>query len=400
MKKINSKPFNHLTDEELIRFIQEYSGLKVGVLTGGGDAPGCNAVFQGILDKAEETGYLVVAFKDGFYGVVQELPKLSDALWDAPIDLSMRGGTIIGSSRVNPSKVFLDSEGRVIEKRDYAAKQENREAYVSSAIQSLGLEGLILAGGDNTLSAGCKLSALNIPVVGIPKSIDDDYGFVYAFGRHTSVDRAVGMVDYLRSTAESHGRDIVVEVMGRKCGRIALDTGIATHADIILTPEFEFLSSAVFNILGNNRKQGKRYNVIVISEGAVSVGGEEEYSSKDSDGYGEKILGGSGAAFAKKLSQFYRANGFGDDIVRSQQVGHFHRSGNPNEADRVRGYKYGVGAMELVLNKEWGSMIGYMNGLYISQPIETINHLKRVSDDEYDAQRCNTKLSVLHINGS
>ncbi len=407
MTRIN-KRIGELTNDQLIKHVKQHFCKKIGVLVGGGDAPGGNAVLQGILDKAEAAQYLVVPFKYGFSGIVQDPPVLSDALWGSPLNLVTEGGVVIGCSRVLPANVFLDSNGTIVENEEYAVKKENRESFVHEAVSLLDLEGLIVSGGNDTLSAANSLNKEGINVVGIPKSIDEDCGEVYPYGRHTAVENAVRIIDSLRTTGDSHGRDLVVEVMGSKCGKIALDTGIATHADAILIPEFPFSYKRLFEVLNCKRRKGQRYNIIVVAEGAVP----EDCSNTRNDkkqGDSDKNLdissnlnspagsssGSTGKQVAEMLSANYVESGFGDNMVRSQKIGYYHRSGNPSETDRIRGYKYGVGAMELAISERWGFLIGYANGAYAVKPLETAANIRHINIEEYNPERCNARLSVV-----
>ena len=403
---VNVDPREQWTNEQYIEFVKSFSGPKVGVLAGGGDSPGANAVLQGIIDGAEDATprYLLVPFQDGFWGIVQEPPILSSELWTPPQDLVSKGGVIIGSSRINPEKVMFDASGRMVEKKNYKMREENRMAYIGRNIALLGLVGIIYIGGDNTLGAAHRLSQLGYNAVGVPKSIDDDYGDAYAFGRHTAVERGVKTIDDLVSHANSHSRDIVLEVMGRHCGRIALEIGIAVGALNILLPEFKYDFNVAAQKSLEDRRRGARYNIHIVAEGAKAKNEETEISANaETDGYNEKILGGAGKRYADRLSVFYRKHGvgyairFSDDVVRDDKEGHGHRSGNPCETDRVRGYKYGLAAMQLVVAELWGFMPGYRKGEYKPAPLQNATVKKRVTAEEYDCERLQPSRKVLQL---
>ncbi len=391
-KKIRKK---ELSEEELIDLVADFKGDKVGFLTGGGDAPGTNAVIEGILQRSSLDDILVVQINDGYAGLVEDKPRIDILFYHPRNNYIISGGSRAGSSRTNPEKVPIrGGDGKILVDREGGKRTEDKTEQVFKNVQLLGLnKGLITIGGNDTLSAANKLNRKGMKIVGIPKSIDFDYGVgYYCFGFQTAVENGVRYIDQLRTTAESHARDFVFEIMGRHAGHITLYVGIAAGADVILIPEVQYDTKRVFGILKRNRGNGARYNIIALSEGAFPEGGDIKTLGGKVDSYGNPYLKGIGAKFEKELAEMY-----GDDqMVRSMVIGHFHRSGPPSAFDRKVCYGYGVGAMELVVANGFGNLIGFKDGKYSAFNLATAARDRRVdAKKEYDTQRYNTKVQIL-----
>jgi len=306
---------------------------RVGVLTGGGDCPGLNAVIRAIVRKGIDIyGYEFVGLKDGWAGLLEMKTLPLDM--KAVSGILFRGGTILGSSRTNPAKSD--------ELMDRAVKN----------YEKLGLDALIVIGGDDTLGAANKLQGRGINVVGVPKTIDNDLsGTDMTFGFITAVQIVTDAIDRLHTTAESHHRVIVVEVMGRHAGWIATYAGIAGGAHLILVPEEHFQIEDVCAIINERKKAGKTYSIIVVAEGAKPVeAGTIETVSGEIDEFGNARLGGIGNTLAKEVE---KRTGFES---RAVVLGHTQRGGSPTAFDRVLSTRYGIAAIDMVNRGEFGKM--------------------------------------------
>lgn len=386
-----------LSNKDLLDLIRSYNGKKVGVLSGGGDAPGANAVLTGIMERGGELGYIIVGFEDGYKQLVSDIPYVQILKYDPTNNIMKEGGVIIHSSRTNPFKVIYNKDGDLVEDKTYAVNADNpddRSQKLVDNLDGLGIERLIGIGGDDTLGALNRLhKEKGINTIGITKSIDDDYGEGYTFGRDTAVNRGVEVVDSLRTTAGSHKRDIIVEVMGRKGGMIAYEVALATDADVLLLPEFKFDMEQVYLICSQNRKDGALYNIIVASEGAEPTQGTEFLQDdRYEDAFGHNKLGGIGKAIEAYLNERY-----GDAKARAMVVGHLHRAGIPTRTDRTRGRMYGFGAMNLINAGESGKIITYKDGKYITLPLDTVTKKKRVTSHVYDPKKLNVRTDKVGI---
>lgn len=312
--------------------------MNIGILTGGGDCPGLNAVIRAVTRKAFLHGDKVFGFQDGWRG-----PLEGKGFWltqDSVSGILHRGGTILGTSRTNPYKT------------------ENGETKIKQNLENLGIDALIAVGGEDTLGVAAKLAKAGVPVVGVPKTIDNDLsGTDVTFGFDTAINIAMEAIDRLHTTAESHNRVMVVEVMGRHAGWIALYSGLAGGADVILIPEKPFNIDDVCNLIKKRHARGKSFSIVVVSEGAT-VNAEE---TRDKDGklivqdlktdeFGHVRLGGIGNILAAEIEN---RTGF---ETRATILGHIQRGGSPTAADRVLGSRYGVFAYELAKRGEWGKM--------------------------------------------
>lgn len=325
----------------------------VGILTGGGDAPGLNAVIRAVVRRSLPRGYRMTGLRQGWRGLLEKNTVELDA--KAIGGILHRGGTILGTSRTNPYK-------------------NERDARLAEAnFKALGLHALIAIGGEDTLGVAAKLSAAGLKVVGVPKTIDNDLsGTDTTFGFDTAVSIATEAVDRLHSTAESHDRVIVCEVMGRHAGWIALHAGMAGGADYILVPERPIDLNAVCAAIGRRRARGINFSIIVAAEGAVLPEGEITKDA-EKDAFGHVKLGGIGERLAKAIEQ---RTGF---ETRSVQLGHVQRGGTPTAFDRWLGSRYGLLAADMVNDGQFGMMAAYRGGVFVPVPLaDAVKALKTV----------------------
>jgi 6-phosphofructokinase 1 len=308
--------------------------MKVGLLTGGGDCPGLNAVIRAVVQGVTNEGGSCVGILEGWRGLVKGMTcELHVAETDGII---ARGGTILGSSRTNPFKNAST---------DIPVLRRN--------FQSLGLDALVAIGGDDTLGVAYRLHKdYQMPMVGVPKTIDNDLMVTdFTFGFDTAVNIVTEAVDRLRTTAESHRRIIVVETMGRHAGWIACFSGIATAADYILIPEVPIDIAHVVDVLKRRRAAGKNYNIVVVSEGAEFPDKGNTTIAAETDAFGHVRLGGVGNVVAKMIED---QTGY---ETRCVVLGHLQRGGAPSAYDRVLATRLGLGASRLVLQKKFGTMV-------------------------------------------
>lgn len=318
---------------------------RIGVLTGGGDCPGLNAVIRAVV-KTAITNYRlsVVGFENGFGGLIQNRSRnltLNDVVGILP-----RGGTILGTTnRDNPfhypmvikgEKVFRDVSDRVIEN-----------------INIQEIDALIVIGGDGSLSIAKELyEKKGLPVVGVPKTIDNDLSATdQTFGFDTALNTATEALDKLHTTAESHHRVMVLEVMGRYAGWIALEAGIAGGADVILIPEIPYSIEKVFGKIYERREHGKLFSVVVVAEGAKPLGGEMVVQRRVEDSFDPVRLGGIGNLVAKQIEEETGME------ARVTVLGHLQRGGTPTAFDRILATRYGSGAVNLVMAGKYGEMV-------------------------------------------
>src|SRR5947209_7483082 len=305
--------------------------MKIGILTGGGDCPGLNAVIRAIVRKGifhYEDEF--VGFMEGWRGVMENMTM--------PLNLNTvagilpRGGTILRTSRTNP------------------AKKENGLERCLENLKTNGIEALIALGGDDTQSVSLRLFERGMKVVAVPKTIDNDLsGTDLCFGFDTAVSIATEAIDRVHTTAEAHNRIIVVEVMGRDSGWIALHSGIASGADIILVPEKPFDLVEVAETLKQSRQQGKLFGIVVVAEGAKVAGGAVDLGAAK-DEFGHVRLGGIGNLLAQEIEKRAGLE------TRSVILGHIQRGGTPTAFDRMLATRYGVGAIDMVHRGEFGRL--------------------------------------------
>lgn len=336
--------------------------LRVGVLTGGGDCPGLNAVIRAVVRKGLQNDVRVIGIKNGWKGLVN--------LETVDLDLASvsgilpKGGTILGTSRTNPYK-----------------KPEDVKKVIES-YKKLELDALIAIGGEDTLGVANKLNKEKngINVVGCPKTIDNDLNATdYTFGFDTAVNIATEAIDRLHTTAESHDRIMVVEVMGRHAGWIAIHSGLASGADVILIPEVKIDLDEVCKILIKRKERGKSFSIIVVAEGAEFKAGQVVLKEEKLDSFGHVRLGGIGEILAQEIE---KRTGF---ETRTTVLGYIQRGGTPSAADRFLATRFGVKAMELVLDKKFGYMASLKGTDVTAVPIQdAVGTLKTVDAKLYD----------------
>ncbi len=334
---------------------------RIGVLTGGGDCPGLNPVIRAVVRRSHMAGHTVIGIKNGWKGMVENdtMPLGLDAV----SGILPKGGTILGTSRTNPYK----KEGDVEKVKDSFKKME--------------LDALVAVGGQDTLGVAAKLTKDGLPhIVGVPKTIDNDLSSTdYTFGFDTAVNVAMECIDRLHTTAESHHRIIVAEVMGRHAGWIALEAGIAGGADVILIPEIPIDIEEVCSILKKRHGRGKLFSIVVVAEGAQFKEGGMVLQEQKLDSFGHVRLGGIGDALGAEIE---KRTGF---ETRVSVLGHIQRGGSPTAFDRVLGTRFGVKAVELVLNKKFGRMVALSGIKIIDVPLEdAVKALKTADMELYD----------------
>jgi phosphofructokinase-like protein len=336
--------------------------MKIGVLTGGGDCPGLNAVIRAAVRKGTfHYGDSFVGFVEGWRGLLED--KTMNLELETVSGILPIGGTILRTSRTN------------------AAKHPNGLERCAETLKKNGCDALIAIGGDDTLSVAKKLFDSGVKVVGVPKTIDNDLvGTDFTFGFDTAVNIATEAIDRVHTTAESHNRVIVVEVMGRDSGWIATYSGIAGGADAILIPEIPFNIDEVAETIRQSHSRGKYFSIIVAAEGAKFAGGKESTSAAGVDEFGHARLGGIGAALAIEIE---KRTGF---ETRAVVLGHTQRGGTPSAFDRVLATRYGLGAIDMVHRGEFGRMAALRGSKIISIPLaEAIASNRKVDQEILDA---------------
>jgi len=341
--------------------------MRIGILTGGGDCPGLNAAIRAVVRKALASGHEIVGIRNGWKGLM--------SLDTFPLDLNNisgilpRGGTILGTSRTNPYK-HPDGEKKILE------NLENGKIDVIVAI-----------GGEDTLSVAYKLHKAGVNVVGIPKTIDNDVrGTDYSIGFDTAVNIAMEAIDRVHTTAESHNRVAVVEVMGRHTGWIALYSGLAGGADVILIPEKPFDIDQVFKIIEKRHARGKNFSIVVVAEGAKFK--VEEQVDKDGtlivqdlrvDEFGHVRLGGIGNLVADQIEKRTGME------ARATILGHIQRGGSPTAFDRILATRFGVKAVELINERKFGVMTALQGSDIVEVELyEVVGGLKTVNPELFE----------------
>jgi 6-phosphofructokinase 1 len=330
---------------------------RIGTFTGGGDCPGLNAAIRAIVRRAVASGIEVLGFRDGWRGVmdgdVQEL-GIEEVAGILP-----RGGTILGSSGANPYY-----EGGI--------------ERVRSTVEDLGLDALIAIGGEGTLGAAARLADEGVPIVGVPKTIDNDLqGTDFCIGYSTAVQVATDAIDRLHTTAESHNRLMLVEVMGRSAGWIALSAGLAGGADVILVPEHPFNVDEIALHVRRRRLRGHTFSIVVVAEGATPMPGTMEVPEYPLDARGFPRFGGIAQMLAPRLEA---ATGY---ETRVTVLGHVQRGGSPNAEDRIVATRFGVAAVELAERGGWGRMVAVRASDIVDVPLAEAAKVRPVPAEMY-----------------
>ena len=333
---------------------------KIGVLTGGGDCPGLNPTIRAIVRKADKENMSVVGIKNGWKGLIEK--DSMDLNLRSVSGILPKGGTILGTSRTNPYKQSGDVEK------------------VKKNMKELGLDAFIAIGGDDTLGVAEKLYKEGLKMIGVPKTIDNDLSCTdFTFGFDTAVNIATEAIDRLHTTAESHHRIMVVEIMGRHAGWIATYAGIAGGADMILIPEVPVDLDEVCKTIKERHGRGKDFSIVVVAEGAKLK--DQEFVLKDSkkDAFGHVMLGGIGNYVGQELE---KRTGF---ETRVTILGHIQRGGTPSAFDRVLATRFGVKAVELVVQGDFGKMVALRGNGIVGVPLaDAVGKLKTVDMDLYN----------------
>jgi 6-phosphofructokinase 1 len=356
---------------------------RIGILTGGGDCPGLNAVLRGVVKAAVlERGWEVIGIQDGFDGLLVEDKIHPLGLADVR-GILPRGGTILGTSnRGNPFSLPVTVDG-VTEYWDVYRQVIDR-------ISSLALDALVVVGGEGSLKIALELMARGVPVVGVPKTIDNDLLETdVTFGYNTALETATYALDKLHSTAESHHRVMVMEVMGRYAGWIALEAGISGGADVILIPEIPFQMGRICQAIDNRRLAGSRFSVIVAAEGAFPAGGDRIVQKAADSSHSLERLGGVGQYVAQELGHC------SDLEARVMVLGHLQRGGSPSSFDRILGSRFGVKAVELVEQERFGEMACLRGRHIASVSIERAVRALKLVDPDGEMARCAESLGIM-----
>ncbi len=330
--------------------------MKVGILSGGGDAPGINAVIRAVVRKGIRSyGYEIFGIRDGWRGLIEG--RLFPLDLEAISGMLPRGGSILGTSRTNP---FKNGGGA---QRIFRNVEEN------------GLAAVVVIGGEDTLGVAYKLYQMGLPCVAVPKTIDNDLaGTDYTFGFNTAVHIATEALDRLHTTAEAHHRVIILEVMGRYTGWIALEAGIAGGADVILVPEKPFDIDEVCGYIKQRQNRGRNFSMIVVAEGAKPKGGKEIIYSLGADEFGHPRLGGVGFYLGKEIEKCL------DVETRVVVLGHLQRGGSPTAFDRVLATRYGIAAVDLVHESQFGRMVALRRNRIVSVLLKDVVGKRKTVD--------------------
>ncbi len=332
--------------------------MKIGVLSGGGDAPGINAVIRAVVRKGiQNYGYDIVGIKDGWHGLMEGefLPlNLESASGILP-----RGGSVLGTSRTNP---FKHEKGP--EKTLEHTKKE-------------GIDAIVVIGGDDTLSVAYKMGDFGLKCVGVPKTIDNDLaGTDYTFGFMTAVTIATEALDRLHTTAETHKRVMILEVMGRYTGWIALEAGLAGGADVILIPEKPFDIDEICEYIRRRHDRGRNFSIVVVAEGAKPKGGKEIVYSENIDEFGHIRFGGIGYYIGKEIEKCLNIE------TRVVVLGHLQRGGSPTAFDRILATRFGIAAVDLVHEGKFGNMVAIKGNEIVPVALKNVIGKRKTVDLE------------------
>jgi len=335
--------------------------MRIGLLTGGGDCPGLNAVIRAVVRKGIDAhSDELLGFKDGWRGVLEDSAEPLSI--ESTRGILPRGGTILGSSRTNPYK------------------RDDGVTRVRQTFERRRLDGLIAIGGEDTLGVATRLHRDGLPVIGVPKTIDNDLGATdVTFGFDTALQVATEAIDRLHTTAESHNRILVVEVMGRNAGWIALHSGIAGGADVILIPEIPFDIDEVCRLIRRRHERGRYFSIVVAAEGATPKAGTIALDAGGVDDFGHPRLGGIGQALEREIEQ---RTGY---ETRATVLGHIQRGGTPTAFDRVLATRLGLAAIDAAHDGAWGTMTALQATQIVLVALEdAVAEVRRVPVEEYE----------------
>jgi ATP-dependent phosphofructokinase / diphosphate-dependent phosphofructokinase len=331
------------------------------MLTGGGDCPGLNAVIRAVVRKGVDAyGDELIGFRDGWRGPLEDVAE--ELTIESTRGILPRGGTILGSSRTN---VFKRPDGVDLVRRTFERHR---------------LDGLIAIGGEDTLGAASRLSAEGLKVIGVPKTIDNDLGATdVTFGFDTALHVATEAIDRLHTTAESHHRNLVVEVMGRSAGWIALHSGLAGGADVILIPEMPFDIEEVCRLINRRHARGRYFAIVVVAEGATPKEGTMTVATGQLDEFGHPRLGGIGQQLEREIEA---RTGF---ETRTTVLGHIQRGGTPTAFDRVLATRLGLAAIDAAHEGRWGVMTAvHATEIKLVSLADAVAEVRRVPVEEYE----------------
>jgi 6-phosphofructokinase 1 len=345
-------------------------GLRLVINTGGGDAPGLNAVIRAVVLAADQRGWEVYGSKNGYEGLLDtsQLVRLTPEM---VAGITSLGGTILGTTnKANPFELVVENEAGEVVKRDVSDK-------VVASFKRLGLDCLIAVGGDGSLGIAQRFFEKGMPVVGVPKTIDNDLSAtMITFGFDTALSTATEAIDKLHSTAAAHERVMVVEVMGRYAGWIALNSGVSGSADVILIPEVPFDIEKVCKRLMENELNGRHYGIAVVAEGAAPVGGTVTTKSWGELGRDQLMLGGVGENVSREIR-----TRTGKD-TRSLVLGHLQRGGSPTTFDRLLATRFGAAAVRFIEQRQFGIMVAHTHLGMEAVPLQhALERMKRVPLD-------------------
>jgi ATP-dependent phosphofructokinase / diphosphate-dependent phosphofructokinase len=336
--------------------------MRIGILTGGGDCPGLNAAIRAVVRKAIDAyGDQIIGFRDGWRGVLEG--HFDELTLESTRGILPRGGTILGSSRTNPYK------------------REDGVDQVRETVSDFRIDGLIAIGGEDTLGVANRLQSDGVDVIGVPKTIDNDLGGTdVTFGFDTALSIATEAIDRLHTTAESHNRILVVEVMGRTAGWIALYSGIAGGADVILIPELPFDIDEVCRLINRRHERGRYFSIVVAAEGAAPQEGTMSVTRVGAfDEFGHPRLGGIGYALEREIET---RTGF---ETRATVLGHVQRGGTPTPFDRVLATRLGLAAIDAAHDGAWGMMTALRStNIELVALTDAVAEVRRVPVEEYE----------------
>ncbi len=356
---------------------------RIGILTGGGDCPGLNAVIRAVVKGAIlKRGWEVIGIEDGFDGLL-DLAKCRPLTLDDVRGILPRGGTILGTTNSgNPFSYPVEKGGKI--------EQADISGQVVANLRKLGLAALIVVGGEGSLKIALQLMAKGVPVVGVPKTIDNDLMETdVTFGYNTAIETATYALDKLHTTAESHHRVMIMEVMGRYAGWIALESGMAGGADVILIPEIPFRIEKICRAISAKREKGARYSIIVAAEGAYPCGGERIAREMAGAAHPVERLGGIGDFVARAVG------GCLDMETRVTVLGHLQRGGSPSTFDRCLGTRFGIKSLELVESGDFGAMACLKGRKIVSVPIARAVRKLNLVDPDGEMVRCAEEIGIM-----
>lgn len=359
-----------MTTDNLARDTEEETVRRVLILTGGGDAPGLNAVLRAFVKTSIDLGLEVFGSEDGFAGLIEEPARVVPLTRKSVRGILPKGGSILGcSNRAHPFAYVergLDGKERIIDVSER----------VKAKLDELEIDVLAVVGGDGTMNIGMRFAKMGVPVVGIPKTIDNDLAATdLTFGLDTAVTTATWAIDALHSTAEAHDRTMILEVMGRDAGWIAMLAGIAGGADVILIPEIPYDIDRIVDQIEQRSATGHTFSIIVVGEGAKPAGGTVSNITAGYESIWQQHQG-PGVELAKLLE------GRIDHEIRVTVLGHLQRGGSPSSFDRILGTRFGVHAAFLCYNDNTGRVVALKGQDIVSVPLEAaVANLKRVPPD-------------------